>query len=76
MEKVPNFKLEPPEPKIVATCSKCGQDIYEFEDFAQCDTGYVCVDCAREEIEKELSAARYTGNYSIIFNWLGYTSCR
>ena len=72
MERVPDFSLDPPEPKVAATCCKCGQDIYDFEDFAECDEGYVCPDCIEELVQKEIDWARETKDYSILMYWLDY----
>lgn len=72
MERVPDFSLDPPEPKVAATCCKCKQDIYDFEDFATCEDGFVCTDCMGDLIQKEVYRAKTTGDYSVLMYWLDY----
>lgn len=44
---VPELQLDPPEPKVVAYCSVCGDEVYENEGFRIVDGQIVHWNCCR-----------------------------
>jgi hypothetical protein len=48
----PEPPIEPPEPKIIATCCECGGDIYDMEPCFNLDYKYMCVNCYEERAKQ------------------------
>lgn len=43
--KIPELPLEPPEPDVVCTCSRCQEGIYDGEEFFSFDGLDYCREC-------------------------------
>lgn len=43
--EVPDRELDPPDSVIVYTCSVCGGEIYEGEEYYDSAKGPICIDC-------------------------------
>ena len=70
MKMEPEPRLEPPENKIAAICTKCGQPIYVNES-RDCIAVCVCPDCVEGMIDAIICDAKTTGDYKMIIGWLG-----
>ena len=48
MEKIPEPRIDPPEPKVICECVTCGRGIYEGELAHPVDGwGWECEECSR-----------------------------
>ena len=52
-KEIENQRLEkdPQEQMVYMICDNCGAEIYEGQEFYDCDAGYLCEDCF-DEIQK------------------------
>ena len=50
-KEIENLRLQrdPQEQLVCMTCDNCGAEIYEGQEFYDCDAGYLCEDCFEEE---------------------------
>ena len=70
MNMEPEPRLEPPENKIAAICTKCGQPIYAGES-GDCIDVCVCPDCIAGMLDTVIRDAKITGDYKMLIGWLG-----
>ncbi len=43
------LKLDPQEAKTCFNCDVCGDEIYEGQEYYDCETGYLCESCFDKE---------------------------
>lgn len=59
MERIPDFKLEPNDPKVIAICTHCKQEIYDGETFGVDGDDIICSDCIEDRWNSEILAAKF-----------------